>query len=100
MRWYDLDPNVCMAISMIEMAEKDIQTDCAKFILKSIAECSNNYAIKNIVALNEKHYHPQNRWTDKNVFLTKAFDCLKEAPKDVQKTVSLSVLNLLNAVCV
>ena len=36
MRWYDVEPDVYMAISMIECSYGDAQTDYAKYIIRSI----------------------------------------------------------------
>jgi len=95
MRWYELEPTVYMAISMIEMSELSQQVDCAKLILKEIDEISEDYILKNIIALSESQIHPKNRWYDKNELISKAFDYLKHVSKENQKQISLSVLNYL-----
>ncbi|MBP3924323.1 hypothetical protein J6E39_03685 [bacterium] len=95
MRWYELDPTVYMAISMIEMADFPMQVKCAKFILKKIDNLSDDYVLKNIIALSEAQIHPKNRWYDKNELISKAFDYLKHVPAQNQKLISQNVLDYL-----
>lgn len=95
MRWYELEPTVYMAISMIEMSDLSIQINCAKLILKEIDNVSEDYILKNIIALSEAQIHPKNRWYDKNELVSKAFDYLKHVSKDNQKAISQNVLDYL-----
>lgn len=95
MRWYELDPTVYMAISMIEMEDLSRQLECAKLILNEIDQIEENYIIKNMLALSEAQIHPNNRWYDKNELISKAFDYLKEIPKDIQRTISADILAYL-----
>lgn len=96
MRWYDLEPDVCMAISMIECAEKKAQVEYAEYIIKLVKEKDSemNY-IKNTTMSNiERKYQ---RWYDKNETISTAFSYLKGTTKNIQKEVSLSVLALINS---
>ncbi len=96
MRWYDLEPDVCMAISMIECAETSEQIQYAEYIIRLVKEKDSdmNY-IKNTTISNiERKY---NRWYDKNETISTAFSYLKGTTKDIQKDVSLSVLALMNS---
>ncbi len=94
MRWYDLEPDVCMAISMIECAEKKAQIEYAEYIIKEIkAKDKDMNYIKNTTINNiERKYE---RWYDKNETVSRAFSYLKGTTKAIQKEVSLSVLNLM-----
>lgn len=96
MRWYDLEPDVCMAISMIECAGTSEQIQYAEYIIRLVKEKDSdmNY-IKNTTISNiERKY---NRWYDKNETISTAFSYLKGTTKDIQKDVSLSVLALMNS---
>lgn len=96
MRWYDLEPDVCIAISMIECAKQEKQIEYAQFIINEIKEKDTemNY-IKNAAKnnLNNKF----TRWYDKNEIISTAFSYLKNTAKNLQKEVSLSVLEYMNA---
>lgn len=96
MRWYDLQPDVCMAISMIECADASAQIDYAQFIIQQIKEKDKemNY-IKNSTLSNLKNKYT--RWYDKNETLSRAFAYLKGTTKELQKEVSLSVLAYMNS---
>lgn len=96
MRWYDIEPDVCMAISMIECADKKNQVEYAKYIIKLVKEKDTemNY-IKNTAMNNiERKYQ---RWYDKNEVISTAFSYLKGTTKTIQKEVSLSVLALMKS---
>lgn len=96
MRWYDLEPDVCMAISMIECAKQEEQVEYAEYIIRLVKEKDDdmNY-IKNTTMSNiERRY---NRWYDKNETISTAFSYLKGTTKEIQKDVSLSVLAYMNS---
>ena len=95
MRWYDIEPDVCMAISMIECAGPSAQEEYAEYIIKEIKEkdVDMNY-IKNFTTSNLSNKY--NRWYDRNDTLSRAFSYLKETSKSIQKEVSLGVLALKN----
>ena len=53
MRWYDLEPDVCMAISMIECATPNAQVEYAEYIIKLVQEKDKDFEyIKNITKTN------------------------------------------------
>lgn len=96
MRWYDVEPDVFMAVSMIECANTDAQIEYAEYIIKQIKEKDRNLDyIKNVTLNNlDKRY---NRWYDKNEILSIAFEYLKSTTKELQREISLSVLAYKNA---
>lgn len=95
MRWYEMNPTVFMAISMVELAPLNVQFDCARMILKKISEENGDDYLKNIVELSKSEHHPKNRWYDRYELVEKAFDCLKHISKDSQQIVSNEVLQYL-----
>lgn len=96
MRWYDLEPDVCMAISMIECATPNAQVKYAEYIIKLVQEKDKDFEyIKNITKTNLSNKF--SRWYDKNEIVSTAFAYLKETTKNIQKEVSLSVLALINS---
>lgn len=98
MRWYDIEPDVCMAISMIECAREDDQIDYANFIIREIKtkDIEMQY-IKNSTKNNIQHKY--SRWYDKNEIISTAFEYLKGTTKELQKEVSLAVLSYINLSC-
>ena len=97
MRWYDIEPDVFMAVSMIECANTDAQIEYAEYIISAIKENDKelNY-IKNSTMNNISNKKFQ-RWYDKNELLSTAFEYLKCTSKDLQKEISLSVLAYKNS---
>jgi hypothetical protein len=95
MRWYDLEPDVCIAISMIECSSYNQQVRCAKFIIDEIQtkDIELNY-IKNLTQDNLSGKYC--RWYDKDEIISQAFKYLKATTKEIQKSVSLDVLSYMN----
>ena len=97
MRWYDLEPDVCMAISMIECAKGEKQIEFAEFIIKEIKTKDKEFCyLKNHTKNNLKGKYT--RWYDKDDTLSTAFEYLKCTSQKLQKEVSLSVLAYMNTI--
>jgi hypothetical protein len=96
MRWYDVEPDVYMAISMIECSELPKQIEYAKLIINNLREKDSNMEyIKNttIKNLSQKYYK---RWYDKNDTISMAFEYLKNSTRDIQIEVAKEVLSYIN----
>lgn len=94
MRWYDVEPNVYMAISMIECSDCFKQVECAKYIIEQLKEKDLNLDyIKNTTKGNVNN--PQ-RWYDKNEIISTAFEYLKNTNQILQKEIALGVLAFMN----
>ena len=95
MRWYDVEPDVYMAISMIECAGPNAQIEYAEYIIKLVKEKDRDLTyIKNAAKNNVTNKYQ--RWYDKNEVLSQAFTYLKDTTKQIQKDVALSVLAFKN----
>lgn len=91
-RWYDVDPTVSLAVSLIRNSDEETQLKCAEFII--------DYAKQRGVklkgnALNDAFNYILRRWYDKNSLIAKAFDYFESAPLDLKKELALEVINLL-----
>lgn len=98
MRWYDLDSSVCMAISMIELADMSTQVKCANHIIKRAKELDPemNFITKTTEAnVSTGNYK---RWYDKNETISMAFKYLKELPLDAQKIISNEIFAIIKDV--
>ena len=91
MRWYDMETDVCMAISMIECSKEDEQVQYAEQIIDLLQKYDKdlNY-LKNATAHNIEHCYK--RWYDKNETLSRAFLYLKGTTKELQKSISREIL--------
>lgn len=94
-RWYDLDPTMSLAVNLMREAEADNQTECAKLIIKK-ARDFNISIPKN--KLEEAFNYFCKRWYDKDRELADAFQYLKIMPFELQKEVSLEIIEKLEQV--
>lgn len=93
MRWYDVEPDVCIAISMIELASERLQIDSAEYIIQRGKELDPDLNfIKNEAGSNSSEQNQYQRWYDKNETLSTAFRYLKCMTKANQIQISKEVL--------
>lgn len=91
-RWYDIDPTVSLAVSLIRNTNDQTQTKCADFII--------NYAKERNIepptnSLNHAFNYILRRWYDKDKQIAEAFEYFEQAPLEIQKEISLEVINFL-----
>ncbi len=91
-RWYDLDPTMSLAVSLMHDAKADKQSECAKLIIQK-AKDFNISIPKN--KLEEAFNYFCKRWYDKDRELADAFQYLKIMPFELQKEVSLEIIEKL-----
>lgn len=92
MRWYDVEPDVCIAISMIELASITLQIDSAKYIIKRGKELDPTLNFIKEAAAETSSIKKYQRWYDKNETISTAFRYLKCMTKDNQIQISKEVL--------
>lgn len=91
-RWYDVDPTVSLAVSLMRNTNEKTQLKCADFIIE--------YAKKDNVkleksSLNEAFNYILRRWYDKDKKVAEAFEYFEASPLDVQKEISMEIINFL-----
>jgi len=91
-RWYDIDPTVSLAVSLIKNANEATQLKCADYIISR----AKSLGIKNKEnALNEAFNYILRRWYDKDKKIQESFEYLKSAPMDIQKEIALEIIDVL-----
>ena len=96
MRWYDLDPDVSMAISMIECANEANRVRYAEDIITLVTEKDTNLDyLKNTTQ--ERINNGYRRWYDQNDTVSKAFSYLKGTTPVLQKEISVAILDKINS---
>jgi len=91
-RWYDLDPTVSLAVSLLKNANEQTQLQCADYIITK----SKNAGVKiRDNALNEAFNYILRRWYDKDKRIQEAFEYLKTAPLNLQKEIAKELLDVL-----
>ena len=97
MRWYDLEPDVSMAISMIECSNELNRVKYAKEIIELIKSKDKDMLyLRN--SQNERLSNGYRRWYDQDDTLYKAFQYLKATSKKKKKEVSLAILSKINPI--
>ena len=94
-RWYDLDPTMSLAVSLMQSADYKKQTDCAQLIINK-AKDFNIHIPQN--KLEEAFNYFCKRWYDKDKELSSAFQYLQIMPFELQKEVSLEIIEKLEQV--
>ena len=91
-RWYDIDPTVSLAVSLMRNTNEQTQLKCADFIISFAKE-------KGIMlqssSLNSAFNYILRRWYDKDKQVSEAFEYFEVAPPELQKEISLEVINFL-----
>ena len=90
-RWYDKEPTLSLAVSLIKNSSEDVQIKCAEFIKNKAQDFG---VVLNSNLLGAFNY-VINRWYDKQEQLTEAFDYLKEADDETRKQISIEVIAYL-----
>ena len=91
-RWYDVDPTVSLAVSLMRNANILTQYKCADVIVKTSKENGIDLS-ENI--LTDAFSYVLRRWYDTDQKIAEAFEYLKLLPLPIQKSVSLAIINLL-----
>ena len=91
-RWYDLDPTVSLAVSLMRNASIMTQYDCADLIVQRSKENGLDFS-ENI--LTDAFTYVLRRWYDTDQKIAESFEYLKSLPQEIQKEVALDLINLL-----
>ena len=91
-RWYDIDPTVSLAVSLMRNANIMTQYKCADFI---VAKSKENGVDLSENILTDAFNYVLRRWYDTDQKIAEAFEYLKLLPDDIQKEVALELINLL-----
>ena len=91
-RWYDIDPTVSLAVSLMRNANIMTQYKCADLIVKKSKDNGIDLA-DNI--LTDAFTYVLRRWYDTDQKIAESFEYLKSLPEGLQKEVALDLINLL-----
>ena len=91
-RWYDIDPTVSLAVSLMRNANIMTQYKCADLIVKKSKD--NGIALADNI-LTDAFTYVLRRWYDTDQKIAESFEYLKSLPEELQKEVALELINLL-----
>lgn len=89
-RWYDLDPTLSLAISLIWNSDEETKSYCAKIITETLQ--AHNIQMDSGFGQLIKEFK---RWYDDNKELSAAMDYLKEAPEELKRIIALDIIEHL-----
>ena len=90
-RWYDKDPAVSLAVSLIRNSEIENQYKYAEFIVnraKDFGVTIDENPLSNA-------FHFVKRWYDQDKQLAEAFEYLQKAPVEQQKEIALDLIHII-----
>ena len=91
-RWYDIEPTVSLAVSLMRNANIMTQYKCADFIIKKSKDFGLDLS-ENIIT--DAFNYVLRRLYDTDQKIAESFEYLKLMPEDVQKETALELINLL-----
>lgn len=91
-RWYDADPTVSLAVSLMRNADEETQLKCSEFIIDYAKR--KEIKLKNNT-LNNAFNYILRRWYDQDKQIAEAFEYFEIAPLELQKEISLEVISIL-----
>ena len=91
-RWYDIDPTVSLAVSLMRNANILTQYKCADLIIRTSKDNGIDLS-ENI--LTDAFNYVLRRWYDTDQKIAESFEYLKLMPDDIQKETALAIIGLL-----
>jgi hypothetical protein len=91
-RWYDIDPTVSLAVSLMRNANILTQYKCADLIIQTSKNNGIDHS-ENILA--DAFNYVLRRWYDTDQKIAESFEYLKLMPEEIQKETALEIINLL-----
>ena len=91
-RWYDIDPTVSLAVSLMRNSNIMTQYKCADLIVKKSKD--NGIDLSDNIITDAFNYVLR-RWYDTDQKIAEAFEYLKLLPETLQKETALEIIALL-----
>lgn len=91
-RWYDVDPAISLAVSLIQSANEANQIKCVDFIIDYAKQRGVKPRAHN---LNDTFNYILRRWYDREKSISEAFDYFESSSLDLQKELALEIISLL-----
>ena len=85
-RWYDIDPVVSRATTMLEQADEELQIICAEYIIDRLKDMDFE------MSLDDQFNYIMRRWYDKNIKVSHAMEYLKHAPEEIRRELALDII--------
>ena len=90
-RWYDLEPTVSLAVSLLRNSRPETRSECADLIIGYAQEFGVN--IPNDIFSNFNYI--LKRWYDEDKHLSEALEYIKNSPEELQREIAFNVIEFL-----
>ena len=90
-RWYDKEPTLSLAISLLQNSSIEVRQRCADLIIEMAMQ--NGVVLPNDIK-NAIEYLLR-RWYDKDEILSQALEYLKNSDEQLRKKIALAVIDFL-----
>ena len=91
-RWYDIDPTVSLAVSLMRNSSLMLQYDCADIIVNKAKNLGIDLSAGILV---DAFNYVLRRWYDNDPKIAEAFEYLKLFSPEIQKEVALEIIDFL-----
>lgn len=91
-RWYDVDPTISLAVSLLRSASEQTQVKCSEFIIDYARQ--RDVKLKSN-GLSDAFNYILKRWYDQDKKIAEAFEYFQVSSLELQKEISLEVINFL-----
>lgn len=90
-RWYDKEPTLSLAVSLVKNSKSEVQVKCAEFIKNKAQDMGVTLNTNLLGAFN----YVLHRWYDSTDEVKVAFDYLREADEETRKQIAVEVISFL-----
>ena len=90
-RWYDLEPTVSLAVSLLRNSKADTRSECADLIIERAQDFGTKIPDDIFSAFN----YVLKRWYDEDKHLSEALEYLKYSPAETQREIAFNVIEFL-----
>ena len=90
-RWYDKEPTLSLAISLLQNSNVEVRTKCADMVIEMAMQ--NGVVLPNDIK-NAIEYLLR-RWYDKDEILSQAIEYIKNSNEKLRKEIALAIIEFL-----
>ena len=90
-RWYDKDPTVSLAVSLLKNSAEELKSVCSE----QIVQMAKDHGIKLQKGILSKINNTFNRWYDEDKSLSDAMEYIRLASPSLRKEIAVGIIQLL-----
>ena len=93
-RWYDKEPTLSLAVSLLQNSELEVRHKCADLAIEIAMK--NGVVLPNDIKSAVEYL--MRRWYDKDEILSQAMEYIKNSNENLRKQIAISMINFLQNV--